>query len=168
MAGGASKDADEGITDINVTPLVDIVLVLLIIFMVTAKLIVTQGVALDLPKVKSGNDMQVFFSVVLAANGSTMVNSLPVADDEAVLPKAIEARKQDPELRAVIKADAQVPHGRVLHVLDLMKQAQLTKIAFASQQPPPQAPGGAAPTPAPGGAAPVPAPGPGATPPPKP
>lgn len=48
----------------------------------------------------------------------------------AILPLARAAREKNPELRAVIKADASVPHGRVIHVLDLLKQAQVSKIAF--------------------------------------
>ncbi len=133
MAGGGGiQDQDDAINGINDTPLVDNMLVLLIIFMVTAKLIVSSSnVPLDLPKVTSGrSDIQVVFSIVLAANGSTMVDSRPVADDEAILALAKAALAKTPDLRAVIKAENAVPHGRVLHVLDLLKQAQISKIAF--------------------------------------
>lgn len=131
MAGGG-QDSEEAINGINVTPLVDIMLVLLIIFMVTAKLIVSQSsVPLDLPKATSGrSDIQVIFSVILAADGSTQVDSKPVANDEAILALAAEAAQKTPDLRAVIKADAVVPHGRVIHVLDLLKTAHVSKIAF--------------------------------------
>lgn len=131
MAGGA-QDSDDAINGINVTPLVDIMLVLLIIFMVTAKLIVSQSsVPLDLPKAASGrSDIQVVFSVILAADGTTQVDSKPVANDDAILPLAREAAAKSSDLRAVIKADASVTHGRVIHVLDLLKQGQVTKIAF--------------------------------------
>ena len=71
-----------------------------------------------------------------------MVDSKTVANDDAILPLAREARKKDTELRAVIKADSAVPHGRVIHVLDLLKQAQIQKIAFGVSPVPP-APGGA-------------------------
>lgn len=144
MAGGAQDNTDEAITGINVTPLVDIVLVLLIIFMVTAKLIVSKSVPLDLPKAASGSDIQTVFSVVLAADGTTQVNSKGVANDDAILELAKGAREKNPELRAVIKADSSVPHGRVIHVLDLLKQAQVAKIAFGVQ---PVSPG--VPSPAP-------------------
>jgi biopolymer transport protein ExbD len=144
MAGGAKGDADDAITDINVTPLVDIVLVLLIIFMVTAKLIVSQSVPLDLPKAATGTDVQVVFSVVLAVDGSTQVDSKPVANEDAILPLAREAHAKTPDLRAVIKADSAVTHGRVIRVLDLLKQAQISKIAFGVSPTPP-APGPGAP-----------------------
>jgi biopolymer transport protein ExbD len=130
MAGGSNNDTDETITGINVTPLVDIVLVLLIIFMVTAKLIVSKSVPLDLPKAASGSDIQTVFAITLAADGSTQVDTKPVQNDDAIFNLAKGARDKNPELRAVIKADSSVPHGRVIHVLDLLKQAQVAKIAF--------------------------------------
>ena len=131
MAGGANTDSgDEAITGINVTPLVDIVLVLLIIFMVTAKLIVSKSVPLDLPKAATGSDIQTVFSVVLSADGITQVDGKTMPNDDAIFPLAKAAREKNPELRAVIKADNAVSHGRVIHVLDLLKQAQVGKIAF--------------------------------------
>lgn len=136
MAGGALEDSEE-ISSINVTPLVDITLVLLIIFMVTAKIIVSQSVPLDLPKAASGQEVQTVFSIVLAADGTTQVDSHPVDNDEAVLALSKDARTKNPELRAVIKADSSVPHGRVIHVLDLLKQAGVSKIAFGVSPVPP-------------------------------
>ncbi len=139
MAGGAFDDSEE-INSINVTPLVDITLVLLIIFMVTAKIIVSQSVPLDLPKAASGQEVQTVFSIILLADGTTQVDSHPVVNDDAITALSKEARAKNPELRAVIKADAAVPHGRVIHVLDLLKQAGVSKIAFGVSPIPPVAP----------------------------
>ena len=131
MAGGASQDADEGITGINVTPLVDVTLVLLIIFMVTTKIVMNQTVPLDLPKASTGtSDVQVVFSIILAADGRAFVDSKPIPNDDAIQQLAKDAATAHPELRVVIKADAAVTHGRVIHVLDLLKQAKVSKIAF--------------------------------------
>ena len=131
MAGGALQEADDAITGINVTPLVDITLVLLIIFMVTTKIVMNSSVPLDLPKAATGtSDVQVVFSIVLAADGQTVVDSKHLPNDDAILPLARDAATQHPDLRAVIKADAAVTHGRVIHVLDLLKQAHVNKIAF--------------------------------------
>jgi biopolymer transport protein ExbD len=131
MAGSIMQEADEAITGINVTPLVDITLVLLIIFMVTTKIVLNQTVPLDLPKAATGtSDVQVVFSIVLAADGRSMVDGKAIANDDAVLPLARDAQAQHPDLRAVIKADSAVTHGRVIHVLDLLKQAHVSKIAF--------------------------------------
>jgi biopolymer transport protein ExbD len=140
MAGGGSSDADEAITGINVTPLVDITLVLLIIFMVTAKIIVSQSVPLDLPKAASGTDIQVVFSIILAADGSTQVDGKHVPNDDAILVLGRDAHAKNNELRAVIKADSAVPHGRVIHVLDLLKQGGVSKIAFGVSPVPPMVP----------------------------
>jgi biopolymer transport protein ExbD len=127
----ASSDNEDAIVGINVTPLVDIMLVLLIIFMVTARLIVSQTIPLDLPKAATGTDqVQTVFSVVMGADGAIMVNSTLLANDDALFPQAKEALSKNKDLRAVIKADNNVPHGRVIHVLDLLKQAQISKIAF--------------------------------------
>ena len=126
-----SQNNDEGMVEgINVTPLVDITLVLLIIFMVTAKIIVSQALPLDLPKAAAGQEVQMVFSVELRANGDMVVDGKKLATDDAVLPLAKEAQAKTPDLRAVIRAETTVQHGRVLHSLDLLKRAGITKIAF--------------------------------------
>jgi biopolymer transport protein ExbD len=129
MAASSQND-DDGIVGINVTPLVDITLVLLIIFMVTAKIIVSQSVPLDLPKAASGQDVQTVFSIELHANGDTVVDSKKIANDDGITPLAREAHAKNQDLRAVIKADSTVQHGRVIHVLDLLKREGVSKIAF--------------------------------------
>src|SRR5580693_2331757 len=106
MAGGASTEPDDAITGINVTPLVDITLVLLIIFMVTTKIVLNQTVPLDLPKAATGtSDVQVVFSIVLVADGRALVDGKPIPNDDALLPLARDAQSEHADLRAVIKAD---------------------------------------------------------------
>lgn len=85
------------------------------------------------PSTPRGSDIVTVFSVVLAADGSARVDDKSVASDDAIGPLAKEAREKNPELRAVIKADSAVSHGRVIHVLDLLKLAQISKIAFGVQ-----------------------------------
>ncbi len=128
---GASNGDDEMITGINVTPLVDVMLVLLIIFMVTARIIVSQGMPMDLPKAASGESIQTVFSVELTADGKTVVDSTPVANDDLISGLAKRAKEKNKDLRAVIRADSKVEHGRVIHVLDLLNRAGVSKIAFA-------------------------------------
>jgi biopolymer transport protein ExbD len=130
MAAGSQQDDEGLISAINVTPMVDITLVLLIIFMVTAKIIVSQSLPLDLPKAASGQNVQQIFSIQLRTTGEASVDSKRVASDEAILALAREARARNDDLRAVIQADQSVTHGRVIHVLDLLKQAGVAKIAF--------------------------------------
>jgi len=131
MAGGSSNDDDGMVSGINVTPLVDVTLVLLIIFMVTARIIVSQGMPMDLPRATSGEALQQVFSVELAADGKTRVDSENLGSDEGITPLAKAAKAKNADLRAVIRADRKVEHGRVIHVLDLLKRAGVAKIAFA-------------------------------------
>ncbi|WP_441286029.1 ExbD/TolR family protein [Sorangium sp. KYC3313] len=167
MAATSRNDDDEMISGINVTPLVDITLVLLIIFMVTAKIIVSQSLPLDLPKAAQGQEVQLIFGLELHANGDTLADGKKLASEDAILPIAREAQAKNPELRAVIRADTTVPHGRVIRALDLLKQAGVSKIAFgvtpiapeagaapgtaagSPAAPPPAAPAPATPSPAP-------------------
>lgn len=130
MAASIRDDDDGTVSGINVTPLVDITLVLLIIFMVTAKLLDGRALPLQLPPAVAGNVVQTPFAVELYANGEAAIGGKKIASDEAVLGLAREARARDPELRAVIRADAAIPHGRVIHVLDLLKRAEVSRIAF--------------------------------------
>jgi biopolymer transport protein ExbD len=131
MAGFSSSRPNQPITGINVTPLVDITLVLLIIFMVTAKLVVSRAVPMDLPKAATGGEVQEVFSVSLTATGSTLVDGGAVPDDTALLRLARDAQKRNAELRAVVRADGSVPHARVMHALDVLRQASVSRIAFA-------------------------------------
>lgn len=148
MAGGASGDDDDGvISGINVTPLVDITLVLLIIMMVTARIIVSQSVPMDLPKAASGKQVQLQFRVDIAKSGEVFVDGKKVDDAAQVLPLAREALSKNSELRAVISADQAVQHGTVMRVMDLLKQANVNRIAFGVAQIPPE--GKAAPAPQP-------------------
>ena len=97
MAASGNQGDDDGmVSGINVTPLVDITLVLLIIFMVTAKLIVSQSLPLDLPKAANGQDIQMIFGVELHANGDAVVNGKKLANDDAVLPLAKEELARRP------------------------------------------------------------------------
>ena len=144
MAGGAGNNGSGIIGGINVTPLVDITLVLLIIFMVTAKLVVAPSSALPLtlPKAATGEAIQVVFAISLTKDGSAYIDGKPVASDEAVKSRAADELARHPDLRTVIQADGDVPHKRVIHVMDLLSQAGVTQIAFGIV---PEAPEPAAP-----------------------
>lgn len=132
MAGGTGRARSGAITGINVTPLVDITLVLLIVFMVTAKLIVGQkAIPVDLPKAKTGSEVQEVLSVVLIAPDGMQVNGQVVPENDSALASlANGAVRKTPDLRAVVKADGNVPHSRVMHALDQLRVAGIAKVAF--------------------------------------
>jgi biopolymer transport protein ExbD len=132
MAGGANQNGNGIIGSINVTPLVDITLVLLIIFMVTAKLVMAPSSALPLalPKASTGEAIQVVFAISLTKDGAAFIDGKPVTDDDAIKARAADELARHPDLRAVIQADGDVPHKRVIHLMDQLSQAHVTQIAF--------------------------------------
>jgi len=129
----ATQD-DEGINGINVTPLVDITLVLLIIFMVTAKLIAGQGVPLDLPKAATASATQTMLNVAIDAQGRILANGAPLADEAALRDRTRQALRENPELRTVISASSSASHGNVMRVVDTIRDAGAVKIAFAADK----------------------------------
>lgn len=129
MAASTSND-DGMIAGINVTPMVDIVLVLLVIFMVTAKVLVSPALAMNVPPSAHSGEVQSPLSIEIAADGRVLVSGARVADDAAVVAAAKAAHVKDPEVRAIIRADGSVPHSRVIRAVDLLKEAGVTRIAF--------------------------------------
>jgi biopolymer transport protein ExbD len=123
------------ISGINVTPLVDITLVLLVIFMVTTSIVSVPAMPMELPRARQTEDVQVVFSVALPSEGAVRVNGEAVTDDDAFSRRAKDAIRRDPNLRAVIQADGAVPHRRVIHTLDLLKTAGIAKVAFGVSTP---------------------------------
>jgi biopolymer transport protein TolR len=133
MAGGAQQD-DEEITGINVTPLVDVVLVLLIIFMVTANFIVRETVEVDLPRAANGGEtLQGLLNVVIDKDGKLFLDGAELAED-ALSRKVSEAVTKDKDTRAIISADQSLPYGRVMHLIDVVKGQGIAKFALNIQK----------------------------------
>ena len=128
------QDTDSEITGINVTPLVDVTLVLLVVFMVTAKLIAGQGIPLDLPKAKTAGATQTVLNVSVDAQGAILANGSKLSGDAELRSRASQALQQNPELRTVISASAAASHGQVMHVLDTVRDAGITRVAFAADK----------------------------------
>jgi biopolymer transport protein ExbD len=132
--GGSANDGGQGpIHGINMTPFVDIALVLLIVFLVTAKLVLqpSQAMPLDLPRAATGEETQHVLAITLTTAGQTRVNGTRVDDDAALAKAAVALQRASPELRVVIQAEGDVTHRRVLHVMDVLAKAEISKVAFA-------------------------------------
>ncbi len=131
MAGGADFDDEEGIVAINVTPLVDIMLVLLIIFMVASSYIVKPSIEVDLPKAATGNEdtLDTTISVVVDAQGKLFLNGDP-ATYESIAAKCREVKAADEDAQAIIAADKITPHGEVVRLIDLVRQNGVLKFAI--------------------------------------
>lgn len=131
MAGKYNNQYDEVIADINVVPLVDIILVVLIIFMVTAPMIMKPTINVNLPKAASGDKaLPTKLNIALTADGKANLNGKFVEDAE-ISAKSSEELKKDPEVQAIISADKNVPHGRVVGILDIVKSAGVKKFAIS-------------------------------------
>jgi biopolymer transport protein ExbD len=122
------------IEGINVTPLVDITLVLLVIFIVTAKIVVNPAVPVDLPQAANSEELQTILALVVPEDGPLLVDGEPI-DDAALEARVRAALSRDREARAVIQADRAVPHGRVMMVLDALKSGGLSRVAFGAVRP---------------------------------
>jgi biopolymer transport protein ExbD len=128
MAGRARRRG--AITDINVTPLVDIMLVLLIIFMLTAHLIAKQAIQVELPKASQGTTPQATtLAVTLTRTGELYLNGQPVTG--AALRDAVGAAvAKDRETQVIIAGDKEVSHGRVVWVMDTVKSLGVASFAI--------------------------------------
>jgi biopolymer transport protein ExbD len=130
------KDGEtEVIADINVTPLVDVVLVLLVIFMVTAPIIAGRGISVNAPTTISGDSVATPLQVTLTRDGKLYVAGKPTSSFETMKVALDQVRARDPQIKAIIAADVEVPHGEVMKAIDSVKRAKITKFALASKRP---------------------------------
>lgn len=130
MAGGARRGRGI-ITDINVTPLVDIMLVLLIIFMLTANLIAKQAIEVELPRASQGSTPPATtLAITLTREGGLYLNGQEVTPAQ-LRAEVAAAVKKDPKTQTIIAADKMTTHGRVVWVMDVVKS--LGVAAFAIQ-----------------------------------
>lgn len=134
MASKYTQSDDEVIADINVVPLVDIVLVVLIIFMVTAPLFMKPSINVNLPKAVSGDKTSPSkLAISMAADGKVFLNGSAATEDQIKL-KTEEEVKKNPEVQAVISADKDVAHGKVVTMMDLVKSIGVKKFAISIEK----------------------------------
>ncbi|HVH43821.1 MAG TPA: biopolymer transporter ExbD [Labilithrix sp.] len=130
MAGTAQGRGRAPIVGINVTPMVDVVLVLLVIMMVSATYIVSQSLKVELPKTASSDDSPPeTATITLTKEGKTLYNEEEVSGD-VLVGRLRAAHQKNENLSLVISADQDVTHGNVVHVIDLAKVEGITKFAI--------------------------------------
>jgi biopolymer transport protein ExbD/biopolymer transport protein TolR len=124
-------------SDINMTPLIDVMLVLLVIFMITAPLM-TTSLKLDLPKTEGArpSDSPVYIAVAINADGQLYFGDEAVKP-EVLLQRAREAARRDPQTEVQLRADSSVPYGRVAELIGLVQDAGLSRIGFITEAPAP-------------------------------
>ncbi len=132
MAGTMShgRSRDSGISGINVTPLVDVCLVLLIILMVASTYIVAQTLKVNLPRTKSTDgEADKPHTVAIQKDGTIRFEDEPV-DEDQLAARVQDLVTADPEMNLVVSADKDVPHGTVVHVMDVAKQVGVVHFAI--------------------------------------
>jgi len=128
MAAQAAND-DEMITGINVTPLVDITLVLVVILMVTASYVTSRAIPVELPKGATGEATPTTLTISIDKDGRTFLDA-EVISEVALQAKIKAVHDADPETRAIIAADGRTTHSNVIHVIDLLRREDVTKFAI--------------------------------------
>ncbi|MEO0047058.1 MAG: hypothetical protein RLZZ410_17 [Pseudomonadota bacterium] len=133
MAISSQKGEDGLMAELNVTPLVDVMLVLLVIFIVTAPLIVPQSMKVNLPKTQAvaQQEQAKNAQLIIESNGNLTLQGRSVNDREL----AIELKQQSgtPQYQLQINADKAVPYGRVAEVMAIAQVNGVTKLSFVSQ-----------------------------------
>jgi len=122
-------------SDINMTPLIDVMLVLLVIFMIAAPLMV-RAVKVDLPKTEGASNAQAaaFLTVAVDKTGQTFLDDQPI-DLVALAAQLQQAAGKDAQTEVRLRADSDVPYGRVMEVMGLAHKAGLSRIGFVADSP---------------------------------
>ena len=136
MAFETRDGGSSSIAQINVTPLVDVMLVLLVIFMVTAP-IIQQGVAVDLPKTRAAplNAQEEPLVVGVAQNGAVFLNDNPIALED-LRAKLVAIAQAKPDHQVLLRADRRVQYGDVVRVIAAVKEAGVTRLGMVTEPPP--------------------------------
>jgi biopolymer transport protein ExbD len=119
-----------GIVGINVTPMVDVMLVLLVIMMVSAVYIVSQSLKVELPKTANSDEpAQTPLSVTITKQGAYLFNQKPI-EELALINEFKLAKEKSKEPTLVVTADREAMHGDVIHVVDVAKSQGISKFAI--------------------------------------
>lgn len=130
-----TSDSQDTISEINIVPLVDIILVVLIIFMVTAPALMKPSVKVVLPEATSGEDSQPSsLQIAITTDERVLVNNQEV-DEDGARSLALAEFERNPEIQALIAADRDVPYGVVIRVLDWIKSSGIQKFAVTTDRP---------------------------------
>ena len=124
-------------SDINMTPLIDVMLVLVVIFIITAPLL-ASSVRLDLPKTDAAkaDGAALFVTLVLDKTGQAFLNDRPV-DAAELARQLVQAAEKNPDTEVQLRADAAVPYGRVVEAIGAAQKAGLNRIGFVAEPPKP-------------------------------
>lgn len=126
------NDGDELVTSINVTPLVDVTLVLLVILMITASYVASQSIPMNLPRSATGEATASTLTVSVDDQGHTFLDAAPI-DEASLRTRFREAYAANADTQAVIAADSKTDHGYVVRVIELLRREKITNFAINVQ-----------------------------------
>ena len=135
MAFKLNRSSKEPMSEINVTPFVDVMLVLLIVFMVTAPLL-TVGIPVDLPKVKASalTDQKDPLEITVKIGGEVYLGESKV-EVENLIPRLNAITELNKEARIYVRGDRVVAYGRIMEIMSLVNSAGYIKVALVTQNP---------------------------------
>ena len=126
------QDDESIMSDINIVPLVDIMLVLLITFMMVSTMVDFSAIHVELPKAATAEDAKdKSFSIVISKAGDYFVSGEPLSSIKDLKQRIEMEKKENPQIQAIISADKSVSHGQVIEVLDLIRQTKIFKYAIS-------------------------------------
>jgi biopolymer transport protein TolR len=133
--GPRRRSTGQAFTDINVTPFVDVMLVLLVIFMVTAPML-TVGVPVDLPKTKAAkmNDQVEPLVVTVDANGKSYLSETELEGD-ALIERLIAVSGSNPDAKIYVRGDQKINYGRVMEIMGIIAAAGFNKVSLIAEMP---------------------------------
>ncbi len=133
--GAKSGGSPETISEINMVPLIDIILVVLIIFMVTAPAMIKPSIEVDLPEAASAEETTPsLLNVAISKEGMVMLNNEEV-DEEGAKRIAKEEFERNAEVQAVVVADRDLPYWQIIQVLDWIKSSGIKNFAVTTDKP---------------------------------
>jgi biopolymer transport protein TolR len=133
--GGSRRNAYRPMAEINVTPMVDVMLVLLIVFMVAAPLL-TVGVPVDLPQTNAPaiNEQKEPLVISLNSEGKLFLQNTEVADDQ-IIPRLKAITNNNPAATIYVRGDKAINYGRVMEVMGMVGSAGYTKVSLIAEMP---------------------------------
>jgi biopolymer transport protein ExbD len=127
-----NEDDEPIMSEINITPLVDIMLVLLIIFMMVSTIVDLSAISVELPKAATGeNSKAESVSIAIAKDGNYFLSGKYVSTLDSLKQQLEIKKKQNPQVQAVISADKSVSHGKVVKIIDLIRKLNISKFAIS-------------------------------------
>ena len=130
------RQGPQPMSEINVTPLVDVMLVLVVIFIITAPLL-ASSIRLDLPRTDAAtpNEAPAFVTVVLDKSGGLFLDDRSLQSGE-LAEQLAQAARRNPDTEVQLRADQSIPYGRIVEVMGAAQKAGLNRIGFVAEPPP--------------------------------